>query len=685
MMDSRRNADHDIDPAIAAQGRSLGRYNISWAPKKQNDEALRAVTKQWAQALAKAWNGGRPVTVKHGNVGVGASTTTEDDLDMIWLDDAVLLPRSAKDLAAAVGIVVHEIGHLFYTPKLSDRFIQEINAQGLFPTFNMVEDGKQEMKLLAYRPGFEKYLRWAILRHLLATVQPQTIQALYPVIAGRTYLPENLRAKARMFCAMAYGDDVVDEFDDLLQDFYAIDVYANPMEAAQIISDIKNLFPTQVGCGSAPTNGDTKEDPKDWNPIKDRKKKSKKKDKDKVSKDKEKKPGSDDDAEHDDQEKDAGGGDEDMDWLDEDFEEGEGEEQEGEKAKAKSDADLDVSSDSDSDGDGDEEDESSGESEDASNESGGEGAGGASDAPPPDAQGDGGAPEENSIAPEDLGTPEELLEKLQTMSDSLQDRIAQDYEEDFELIKSEAFGDGNIRKPLWNETAMQRNMVAALKQLAEQAKGGLDRRRPKGRLNVGRYARGRDRMDIEKIVFDKFRPNVQDALDMEVVLLVDNSGSIYHVQNELSGVMWALVTALESVGGPAVTVVLWNSNFQLWKVPSEKWRAKYVPTIQATGGTSPGEAIKFAGKLFKNSRKKQKVCFILTDGWWSNMQEAKLLIEGMKKASDVDTYILGFGGFDPANINDYGAVDGSGGGVESVTDFIFKVVEKRIQQKIANS
>jgi hypothetical protein len=57
----------------------------------------------------------------------------------------------------------------------------------------------------------------------------------------------------------------------------------------------------------------------------------------------------------------------------------------------------------------------------------------------------------------------------------------------------------------------------------------------------------------------------------------------------------------------------------------------------------------------------------------------------MKKASDVDTYILGFGGFDPANINDYGAVDGSGGGVESVTDFIFKVVEKRIQQKIANS
>jgi hypothetical protein len=60
------------------------------------------------------------------------------------------------------------------------------------------------------------------------------------------------------------------------------------------------------------------------------------------------------------------------------------------------------------------------------------------------------------------------------------------------------------------------------------------------------------------------------------------------------------------------------------------------------------------------------------------MEEARQLVGKMKAEADVDTYILGFGGFNPSNVELYGAVDGCSGGMDEVTSFIFKIAEDRM-------
>jgi hypothetical protein len=705
---NKHDSAHEFDAALAAQRTGgLGRNNTLWKPKKQNDAALKSVTLAWAQQLAQAWNGGRSVKVMGGKVGVGASSTdVEHNIDMIWLDDKVTLPKSANDLAAAVGIIAHELGHLKHTPKTNDLVTQLLVQKGIWPTFNTVEDGKQESKMLAVRPGYKKYLEFAVLQHLLATVKPDTIQNLYPLVAGRSYLPERLIDRAREFCVQVFGDEPVDRFDELLADFLEIDPLAMPNETVEIIEEIHSLFPQPQGCGLTPTAGDTDSNPDlDADEVRGRKEKAKKAKKDKAKKDKKDskekgeksdkeetsdddspKPGSDDDAEHD-EDKDAGGGEEEGEES-EDQREGDGDQESsdgGADAEA-GEAGDDSGGEGEGEGEGDDEIEAwdpmdspdldsdleENEDQEGGEKKAGKTAGLGAGKNDPDA--------ERTLDDEDAN---KVLDVLRNLHEVIREDLVADLEEEFELLRSEAFGDGNIRRPLPHEENSQRQMVAALKRMSEQAKGGLDRRRPKGRLNVRRFIQNKERMDVERIAFDKFRPNVQDALDMEVVLLVDNSGSIQGVTEQLSGAMWALVTALESVGGPSVTVVLWNSSFEVKKVPSDKWRAKYVPNIHATGGTSPHEAIKYANQLFKFSRKKQNLCFILTDGAWGGMDLARQLVVEMKTQNDVDTYILGFAGFNPANVDLYGAVDGCSGGLDEVTDFIFKIAEDRMASQLA--
>lgn len=676
----RHDASHEFDPAIAAQA-GLSR-NQTWKPKVRNDNALRAVTRTWAEQLARAWNRGRPVTVISANVGVGASAAGIGDApDRIWLDDKVLLPRSARDLAAAVGIVSHELGHLFHTPKTTDRFTSELQSRGLWNTFNMIEDGKQEMKLLAARPGFEKYLKHAVLKHLLMTMNPMTIGDGYLLIAGRTYLPQSLRDRMRVFSVQTYGADAIDEFDRLLREFFRVDPLVQVEEAIDVVQAIHDLFPSNNGgCGTRPTDGDTQEPTEGWNPFdkEDDGKKDSESDEDPTG-------GANSEDEHD-EEKDnskAGGGEE----GDEPAEGDEGAESDkGDEAQGSGAKDKDKATAKDGAGEDDEgeewdpmegftkaeeskESEGEGEAEDSGKHAG---AGGAEQ---PGEEGPSG-PSEEEI--------KQAMDRIRDLSEVITDSLVEDFEEDFELIKSEAFGDGNVRRPEIHEIDMQREMVTALKQMQEQAKGGLDRRRPKGRLNVGRYIRNKDRQDVERITFDKFRPNAADALDMEVVVTADNSGSISGSEYKMAGVLWALTTALESVGGPNVTVILWNSDFRIIKVPTEKWKVKYVPTVDSMGGTDPHGMLEYCRKLFKESRKKQKLLFILTDGAWYNMEAAREVTLKMKAESSADTYIIGFNGFNVENLELYGATDGSSGGLEAAGQFIFKVAEDRMKAGLIN-
>lgn len=668
------------DPALEAQ-KGLSQRE-KWKPKMRSDAALIASTKVWAESLAKAWNNGRAVTIRVMHNGVAASTTTDEGDDIIFINQDLLRPKTAQDLLALVGLIIHELGHLHHTPKSDDRYTQELVAAGIFKTANMVEDGKQEMKKIKIRPGYTKYLKYAVLKHLLETTPAANIHRVYPLVAGRHYLPESLRRQARIYCVAKYGEDIVAEFDRLLREFFAINPLAEPMEAKEIVQAIHDLFPMDRPTGCTPNiqvhEGRTEEDPKDWNPYDGESKGEPKESKDGEGDGEEEGTTSKDDGETDN--------------------EGSGPE-EGEDSEDNEDFDWDPDDEEDEDSDSSEDGDPIEEGGEASDPQDGEDPSTGSDnGDPVDGEGDDGGdptgeaqagtekPDEDIDQSTEQLSPEDFLKKLKEMNDQLEEQLADDYEEDIELIKSEAFGDGAIRKPVANEKTAQAELVSALKRLADAAKGGIDRRKPKGRLALGRYIRGMDRPGIEKITFDKFRPDVSRALNMEIVLAVDNSGSIRGVEEELAGTVWALVTALESVGGPSVTVILWNSEFQVWKVPSDKWRAKYVPTIKPTGGTTPVPVLKYSREIFKHSRRKQKLLFILTDGVWGHMDQARTVITEMNRTLDVESFIIGFAGFVPENAEaSYGVQGASSGGLVTIADFIWNTVYDRLRTSVESS
>jgi hypothetical protein len=223
------------------------------------------------------------------------------------------------------------------------------------------------------------------------------------------------------------------------------------------------------------------------------------------------------------------------------------------------------------------------------------------------------------------------------MSDPALDQDVRSFQDAKDTMSSNlpVYTGGVDDDPYHNATA--NNLADSMKRSFEfatvnQAPSWHEQQR-RGVINVNRYST-RQPGDVEF-----FRSYVDDGapgFDMAVSVLLDYSGSMGSVTDELAQVAFACKVACQDLGIPC-TVVLWDTEARtLWDANE---RADYLPKIQAAGGTNPLVALTDLDNQ-NNEGKAKHIILVMTDDAWSGNSPSL----SSYRAEDRMIIGLGYGG-----------------------------------------
>ncbi|HET6899928.1 MAG TPA: vWA domain-containing protein, partial [Vicinamibacteria bacterium] len=161
----------------------------------------------------------------------------------------------------------------------------------------------------------------------------------------------------------------------------------------------------------------------------------------------------------------------------------------------------------------------------------------------------------------------------------------------------------------------------ALMDLKDAVEPGWLKRVDSGRLNVRRLAGGACDPDA---LFDRYEPGHLDATELELVLLLDVSGSMSSQVLALGEATWAIRHAVDDLEGTA-TVITWSTGpHRVLAEPGNRPDDRmFVPDDD--GGTDPSSALAEAYRLLAGSTARNRLVVILTDGQWHLGRHAQLI------------------------------------------------------------
>jgi len=175
----------------------------------------------------------------------------------------------------------------------------------------------------------------------------------------------------------------------------------------------------------------------------------------------------------------------------------------------------------------------------------------------------------------------------------------------------------------------------ALMDLKDASEPGWVKRTDSGRLNVRRWMSPGVNDDE---VFDRYEPGQLDASEMEVVLLVDVSGSMASHTASLAESIWSIRQAVDDLEGRA-TVVTWDSGpHRILAQPNDRPDDRMFEP-QAIGGTNPTTALSEAYRLLADSSATNRLMVLLSDGDWYG-STAEKVIDAMNAAGITTVFAL---------------------------------------------
>jgi hypothetical protein len=179
-----------------------------------------------------------------------------------------------------------------------------------------------------------------------------------------------------------------------------------------------------------------------------------------------------------------------------------------------------------------------------------------------------------------------------------------------------------------------------LERLRVEADPTWEKETPSGRLNIGR-AMKKDINNIGK-VFDRWEFN-EDNSDIEAVILLDRSGSMYNM-NQVCSSAWAIKRAIERINGK-VAIYSFNHHTRTLYRSDEKANPMVIKSTQSSGGTAPFEGLMEAQRTFMASTAPTKLLFVLTDGEWSADTECDNIMTQLNQ-NEVITCVVYLGNID---------------------------------------
>lgn len=584
---------------------------------KEMAQRLVQIAEQYATIMTE-----RQIRTRLTEAGAGAPPAWSTSNTITFNADSIGDLRSPLEVASMKGLQIHELSHIFFTPRSGSALSQWVLANGYHKAWNILEDQRIETLFVARHPNLTPWFKGVIYRHLLET--PQQIQGAYPFIVGREYLSAEVRARVRkayvapqhiaelkalvgeyrtMVFVGRIDPDLLQRAQDIIARFHAILTETNALMPEP---------PTGTGCGGAHSEHDTA----GGRPLSA---KEQKKAQDKAQSTQN--PSDDIDIEDEPADK------ADEDLTDDDFDFGDPAD------------DFDDIEDEAQDGSGAPDDSTEGDSEDEA----GEGAGEADSDADGDAEADGDTEgETDSDAPRgsSAGTgagDSKLTDLLQGALDNLLDHYADAINEDIERLSGELqlVGDrADVPAPArWQTGSVSveaRQGAHAFGRALEELKSKYDpaweTEVEAGRLNIDRFFN--DDCDVTE-AFDRWDTGREDAVDIECVILLDKSGSMASQANDAYQSMWGIKSALDTVDA-SCTVITFNEGAEVLYEATEK-AGLNLRNGGVSGGTSPLKALRYAQDVLAYSERAIKIAIFITDGEWSGSDKCDRVIQTLRE------------------------------------------------------
>lgn len=546
----------------------------------------------------------------HPHMGAAAWT----DGIKITLNSSKIDAVDATNVERMRGVNLHEMAHVLFSPRAGSRLMVWVQDHGFMQEFNILEDQRIETFLTRMYPATAPWLTTAISRWVLNGGDPETG---YSFVRGRKYLPGKLRGALR---ANFSRQDLLPRLDAIVDEYRELVFPSDYTRAMVLIQEWADLFaditPPSSGGSQPDPNGhsDRPQGPMTEGHPKGESKQQHAADKAGNEEDEVPPPASDtgkqqdtspDEQSDDESDSDADGapGDEQSDDL-------------GDEEDSTPGGKSDDMSDGDS-GDAQSSPESGSETRNPASEP-------SSTPGTPSSESESGQGEPSGTSASGAGSSSGMLQDLMDIAQEVLDNVLDsaevqdDIRRTLKQIKS-AGGSDIIEKAIdWKHqspdpdyAALLRSLRRSIDRLIQKADPGWDRRQSSGKLNASRWYRDRD---IDS-AFDMWDEGIGDAFDLEVVIMVDESGSMGSHMRKVLNSMWVIKRAFDKAH-VSTTVITFSDQSRILYHRKDKAEGQIRYTFSGAG-TNPAGGLAQAARIFSRSDKSQKILLIFTDGEWT--------------------------------------------------------------------
>jgi Mg-chelatase subunit ChlD len=470
------------------------------------------------------------------------------------------LPDLDTPIGAMVvkGLAIHEIGHILFTARIGTELRDFVIEKDFSIAYNILEDSRLEALMIGrFGKTIASWLSGVVARYITDGT-PEQLAKVWPLIAGRHYLPAELRLALR---SAFYDQSIVDRIEELASEYRTM-LFKTPDlvdRAKEIITEFDSLLEKQSGgddgSGSGGCSGGWTiaiPDPfgHHHRPVNENNGGSVRpvsnKDKDKAS----------------------------------------------QKAE-KSTCNLPPSS------------ESNKQVTDADEVTSRDAGAGNDQLPTVDP----------NLLSDIINQGKKLLEVTEkTLAKELSNDLA-NYSGKAELLAT-SISDLEVARhkteqPGADAVAGSRAFRLQLQRLKNDYLPEMVRRTPLGKINASRYLSG---CDLDE-AFDRFEEGNDEVASIEAVILLDRSGSMGNDITAAYEAMWAVKKALDEIGASASVITFSNTSEVLYSA-NEKATTE-MRTNGCGGGTDPTKAVIAARNIFATTKRPVKLFMAITDGEWS--------------------------------------------------------------------
>lgn len=240
-----------------------------------------------------------------------------------------------------------------------------------------------------------------------------------------------------------------------------------------------------------------------------------------------------------------------------------------------------------------------------------------------------------------------LREKLQQQSAESYEDVMSDVKDTLEAVKGSGSGagssknDSRVSKKVPHHRRakeievtsdyfrMYSTFAKELQQVKAMTDPFWDRRTSEGRLNVRSLMLDGD-LDT---AFDKWDDSLSDASDIECVVLLDTSGSMYELMDDAKRSVWSIKKAFDSIEASTTVIEFATRTSYMYKAEERAGSKVRGEDNWASGGTNPLFALREAQTILNSSPRAIKMLLIVTDGEWENTKECEALIMSLRHSN----------------------------------------------------